>query len=238
MTILKVVQDFCLPTGVGGITPPSTIFGSISSSRTMQEILALANEMAERIAYDTRDWQVLRRTQIFTGDGIKTAFDMPADYKRMLLTASVWRSTSPTVPMRFIPDTDEWLKRRAQTISDAYGEWTLLGGQMLIYPTLTTGQTVYFAYLHKNCITLAAGGASDVFQADADVFKIDERCLRLGMIWQWKAWKGSPYAEDLGSYGDALTSVMGRDSPAPIIIGRRPRSQALLGTAYPGLIPS
>jgi hypothetical protein len=238
MTLLRVVQDFCLPTGIGGITPPTTVFGAINSSRTFQEILALANEMAERIAYDTRDWQVLRKTQTFTGNDVKTAFDMPADYKRMLLTGNVWKSTNTIVPMRFIPDTDEWLNRRTRNINDAFGEWTLMGGQMLIYPTLGSGQTVYFAYLHKNCITLAAGGSSDVFLADGDTFKIDERCLRLGMQWQWKANKGSPYAEDLGTYGDALTSVMGRDSPAPIIIGRRPLSQTQLGTAYPGLIPS
>jgi hypothetical protein len=39
------------------------------------------------------------------------------------------------------------------------------------------------------------------------------------MIWQWKAQKGSAYAEDMGTYGDALTYAMGHDSPAPIIVG-------------------
>jgi hypothetical protein len=43
--------------------------------------------------------------------------------------------------------------------------------------------------------------------------------LKLGMIWQWKAQKGSPYAEDMGTYGDALTIAMGNDSPSPIIVG-------------------
>ena len=52
------------------------------------------------------------------------------------------------------------------------------------------------------------------------------------MIWQWKAQKGSPYAEDMGTYGDALTNAMGHDSPAPIIIGRRPIS-ANARYAYP-----
>ena len=36
---------------------------------------------------------------------------------------------------------------------------------------------------------------------------IDERLLKLGMIWQWKANKGSPYAEDMGTYSDALVMI-------------------------------
>ena len=53
--------------------------------------------------------------------------------------------------------------------------------------------------------------------ADGDTFVLDERLLRLGMIWQWKAQKGSPYAEDMGTYGDALNVYSGSDTPAPII---------------------
>jgi hypothetical protein len=32
--------------------------------------------------------------------------------------------------------------------------------------------------------------------------------------------KGSPYAEPMGTYSDALANAMGHDQPAPIIIGR------------------
>ena len=30
----------------------------------------------------------------YTGDGVTTAFDLPANYKRMLLTSNVWRRQS------------------------------------------------------------------------------------------------------------------------------------------------
>ena len=79
---------------------------------------------------------------------------------------------------------------------------------------------------------LSSGGVNDVFQNDDDSFALDERVFKLGMIWQWKAQKGSPYAEDMGTYGDALTYAMGHDSPGPIIIGRRPLS-ANARYAYP-----
>lgn len=237
MTLLTVVQDVCAAVGVGGVVLPTSVFANLNSNRTMGEMLALANEMAKRIAHDTRDWQKLKLVATFNGDGVTTAFNMPVNFKRMLLTASVWRSTSAIYPMKFIPDTDEWLNRRANNIYDAQGEWTLLGGQILLQPVMGNGTSAYFAYLDKNCVNLASGGVGETFAADGDSFRLDERVFKLGMIWQWKANKGSPYAEDMATYGDALSSVEGRDSPAPILIGRRPISHGVR-VAYPWPVPT
>jgi hypothetical protein len=221
MTILQVVKDACQ---VIGVQQPSTIFGAINSNRTMQEMSALATEMAGRICYDTREWNVLKLTQVYTGDGVTLAWPLPANFKRMLKTSNIWRSTSALHPMRFIPDTDDWMQRRALNRFSAWGEWTMMGGQLLIWPVLGTGVTASFAYLDKNCVNLASGGVGDRFVADNDAFRLDERLLRLGMIWQWKANKGSPYAEDMGTFGDALQMLMGADTPSPILIGRAPSS--------------
>src|SRR4029077_20075428 len=133
MTILSVVQDVCQ---VVGVTQPSSIFSGITSNRTMQEILSLANEMAQRIAYDTREWSKLKKMALFTGDGVTEAFSLPANFKRMLLTANVWRSTSAIQPMMFVPDTDEWINRGLRNYSSAWGEWTMLGGQIHFRPVL------------------------------------------------------------------------------------------------------
>jgi hypothetical protein len=90
--------------------------------------------------------------------------------------------------------------------------------------------------MHKNCVTLASGGIGDAFQADGDSYGLDERLLRLGMIWQWKANKGAAYYEDMGTYGDTLNALAGRDTPAPIIIGRRV-TPYLIQATYPALTP-
>jgi hypothetical protein len=215
MSLLTVVRDVCAAVGV---VAPTSVFSNITANRTMQEMLALANEMAQRIAYDTRDWTALRAAATLPGDGAKTNFDLPSNYKRMLLTSNVWRTTSKQQPMRFIPDTDQWLMRRSDSYSsNAWGEWTILGRQILIYPAMGAGTSAYFTYLDKNCIDLLSGGHGDEFINDGDRFTLDERLLKLGMIWQWKAQKGSPYQEDLNTYADALTYAMGHDSPAPIL---------------------
>lgn len=235
MSLLTVVQDVCAVVGIAPL--PTSVFAGIASNRTMQEMVSLAIEMAQRIAYDTRDWQRLRKTQTYNGDGLATAFDLPSDFKRMLLTANVWRNTNSMTPMTFYPDSDEWLQRRLRNYTSPFGEWTMQGGQMLIYPTLAVGQSVQWLYLQKYCVALAGGGYSDRFVADGDTFMLDERVLKLGMIWQWKANKGSPYQEDMGTYGDALTLALGHDSPAPIIIGRRPVA-ANASVAYPWPVPT
>jgi hypothetical protein len=234
MTLLTVVQSVCQ---VVGVTSPTSIFSGITGNRTMQEMLDLANEMAQRIATDTREWTKLKKIHTLTGDGIKTAFDLPANYKRMLLSANVWRSTSATQPMTFVPDTDEWMQRRAQGYYSAWGEWTMLGGQMLIEPVMGAGITATFAYLDKNCIQLASGGFGDAFIADGDGFLLGDRLLKLGMVFQWKAQKGTPYTEDMATYGDALTVAMGSDQPAPIFVGHLPISRNTK-VAYPFPVPT
>jgi hypothetical protein len=237
MTLLSVVKDVC---AVVGVAVPTSVFTSLNTNRTMQEMVALANEMAQRISYDTREWTLYKLTKTYTGDGVTEGFSLPANYLRMLLTGNVWRSTSTQNPMTFEPDLDIWLNRRANGWTLPNGEWTMYGGQIHFAPVLGTGVTAYHAYLDKNCVNLASGGVGATFVADNDTFRLNERLLRLGMIFQWKAQKGQPYAEDMGTFGDALQIAMGSDQPAPIMVDRSPISSLIRGAniAYPWPVPT
>ena len=231
MTLLTVVQDVC---AVVGVIKPDSVFTNINANRTMFEMVACANEMAQSIGGDERDWTRLIKTQTYTGDGATAAFNLPADYRRMLKNGQVWRSTSTQQPMTFINDADEWMQRRAQGYSNAWGEWMIEGGQMLIYPVMGVGVTAKFKYIDANPITLTSGGFGDRFMADTDTFRLPERVLKLGMIWKWKSQKGGQYAEDMSTYYDALTRVEGSDKPAPILIDRMPiSSYARVGASWP-----
>jgi hypothetical protein len=309
MTLLTVVQDVCAAVGV---ERPMSVFSNINYNRTMTEMLALANEMAQRIAYDSREWGVLKNYAAFDRSmgidfgspsnpsvPVQVNFPLPADFKRLLLASNVYRTSVPSLPLRFIPDYDQWLQRRLCGYFDNRGEWIVVSPTILaVAPPpsdlrtlpawqnntsytvasrvkdvsdgtfwtckvihvsaaadtfandraahLTYWQEIFqdriiFYYLSKNCIALAGGGVGDSFINDSDNFRIDERVLKLGMIWQWKANKGSPYAEDLGTYNDALATVSGADSPAPIIVGRLPISAAArVGYPFPidsGMVP-
>jgi len=211
------------------------VFASLNSNRTMVEMVALANEMAQRITGDTREWTALIAGATLTGDGLTTAFPLPPDYRRMLLTSQVWRSSSTQQPMRFVVNPDQWARRRAAAESDSRGEWTIYGRRIHIEPVMAAGTTARFMYLSKNCVVLTGGDPSTVFIEDNDSFVLDERLLKLGMIFQWKMNKGAPYAEDMGTYADALMNAMGPDRPAPIMIDRTAIS-ADARIAYPGEI--
>lgn len=234
MTLLSVVQAV---SEVVGVESPASVFSNIVANRTAQELLALANEMAQRVAYDNREWRLFMVTATFNGDGVTSAFPLPNDFKRFLLTTNLWRSTSYLTPMRYVPDLDEWNQRRSRGIYDGFGEWSNFGGNINIAPIPLVGQTVRYTYLSKNCVGLAGGGVNDSFMNDNDTFLLDERLLKLAMIWQWKEQKGAPYQEALGTYSDAVAVAMGNDAPAPIIIGRMPLSKAAR-TAYPFPVPT
>ena len=300
MTVLSVVKDVC---AFVGVHVPTSLFGSVTDARTQLELRGVVNEMAQRIAGDSREWQRLIAKQVFTGSGAE-AFPMPDNYKRMLVDGNVWRSTSAIQPMMFISSADEWLQRRARGYMHAWGEWMLQGGKMHIWPVMplptasvplvppwvynhsysvgdlafdTADNSIWnalvdhvsggtstfpysfaedrgfypsywasvsvspapvtatFNYIDKNCVMLASGGFGDTFMSDGDSFRLDERLLRLGTIWQWKALKGSPYAEDMATFMDALTRASGADKPAPTLIHRSPLSTSV---AYPYPTPS
>jgi hypothetical protein len=233
MTLLSVTRDVCATVGVA---VPQSVFSGITSNRTMLEMLALANEMAQRIAYDYRDWTRLRKMQTFNGDGLTTAFTLPNNYKRMLLKSNVRRSVQTQYPLMFIPDTDEWMRRRVENQVDTWSEWTLIGGQIHIFPVLALNEQAWFAYLDSHCISFASGGTGTEFQADGDSFMLDERLLKLGMIWEWKSRKGGTYAEDVATFGDAMAKAMGADGPAPIIVDRR-RAPWMVESSYDGVAP-
>jgi hypothetical protein len=225
MALLQVIKDVCATVGV---TMPTSVFSNIAGNRTMQEMVSLANEMAQRIAYDQRDWQALRASATVTGDGVAGNYPLPENFKRLMLTSNMWRGTY-TEPMTFVADHDEWIRNtRSEGWDSAIGggSWTFSGGSLHLAPVLYLDEVVSFAYLDKNCVKLASGGYGDAFQNDADSFRLDERLLKLAMIYQWKANKGSAYAEDMSTFGDALAKAMGNDQPAPILIGRRPISES------------
>jgi len=301
LTLLNVVKDVCAKVGV---QQPTSVFSNIAGNRTMTEMLACANEAAQAIAYDQREWTRLTKGALLTGDGIMNpdgtitgteSFNLPADYLRMTVTASVWRSTSAVQPMRFVMDADEWQQSVLRGYFSPYGQWMLQGGQMHILPILAGPSSVYpqwrystaysigmkvydgedrstwlckvnhtstdsglftsertnnptywiseppkpvpaqtarFIYIDKNCIGLNSGGFGDTFLNDADTFRLGDRLLKLGMIFSWKQSKGSPYAEDMNTFSDALAFAQASDRPAPILLGRRTLSSAAR-IAYP-----
>lgn len=231
MSILSVIKQVC---PVIGLTVPDAVFSS--TDREHVELQALANEMAQRIAFDTRDWTRLKVLATITGDGSATSFNLPDDYKRMLKKARIWPSATPYSPLTYYPDSDNWLAMTIQNFQTLTGSWTMIGEKIHIRPALPNLATASFFYI-SNLIVKASGGAPKTeFTSDDDVFRLDERVLKLGMIWQWKANKGQAYAEDMVNYEDALAVSSGADKGSNILTVGTPRISADTEIAFPGVI--
>jgi hypothetical protein len=231
MTILSVIKEVSV---VVGLNVPDTVYSQ--TDREWVEMQALANEMAQRIAFDTRDWTALKVLGTLTGDGAAEAFNLPSDYRRMLKKAQLWPSSSPYAPLMHYPDSDVWLGLSVQNYQSLIGSWTMVGNQVLIKPVMANAATAKFYYLTKNIVADKDGILKAWFDADDDTYRLDERVLKLGMIWQWKANKGQAYAEDMATYEDALASASGADKGSNILAVGRPRYPAGVELAFPGVI--
>lgn len=231
MTILSVIQQVCPAIG---LSVPATVLAA--TDRDSVELTALANEMAQRIAFDTHDWSRLKVLATLTGTGAASAFNFPADYQRMLKKARLWPSSSPYSSLTHYADSDEWLGIQAQNYHPFIGGWTIIGDQISIDPIVANAATVKFYYLTNLIIKDNVGTPKTLFTADTDVFRLNERVLKLGMIWQWKANKGLPYAEDMTNYEDALSSQIGADKGSNIITVGRGVFNADVRLAYPGTL--
>lgn len=218
MTVLSVIQG---ATKVIGLTVPTAVMAS--TDRTMVELAALANEMADRIA-KAHEWQLLRTIATYTGNGIIEDFNLPSDYDRMGTANQVW-SSSLQAPLTAWTDLDAWLGMDVQNIDMLFGAWIIYGGQIHIKSALANLATAKHWYQSNLIITPATPGLNiTAFAADGDTFRLNERLLRLAMIWQWKANKGRPYGEDLDNYEEAKEKLIVADKGSRVLtMGRRRR---------------
>lgn len=229
MTLISVCKEVAK---VIALDVPDVI--ASSTDREAVELMALANEMAGRIAAGY-DWQKLAAIHTITGDGTTTAFDMPSDFSRMLVKSQVWSSSLETA-LSPITDLDRWLELDVQDFDFVVNAWTIYGGQMHIKPALSDGITAQFFYQKNTIIAPSSGSAKTEFTADDDTFSIDERLLKLAMIWQWRANKGLPYAEDMVNYETHLSRLVLRDRGSKMLRVGTVRMPKDTSVAYPQAI--
>jgi hypothetical protein len=75
-----------------------------------------------------------------------------------------------------------------------------------------------------NLIATDSDGAhKTAFTADDDVFRLDERLLRQGIIWRWKQLKGLPFEVPMYEYQSLLERRITRDGARTIITTPRAR---------------
>lgn len=188
MTVLSVARDVCL---MIGLDQPETLMGS--TDREYAELARIARDTAWAIC-TAFDWQVLQQINTYTGDGVTTAFDLPADYNRMLENAQLW-SSRWIWAFNHIANPDEWLEMLVVPYTFINGNWSIFGGQIHFLPVMQSTETIKFFYVTKNIVSATDGTPKETFTDDEDTLRVAEKLLELGMIWKWRESKGLPYDE-------------------------------------------
>ena len=227
MTTLSVIQDACTSGIV--LEKPTAVFGS--TTREHIELASLLNEAGAMIA-EAHEWQTLNRIATITGDGTDEDFILPTDFSRMLDKSQLWSSSLET-PLTPISDRDEWLGLEVQAFDFVINAWIIYGNEVHIKPALASGVTVQYFYQSHHWARSAAPANIDQFSADTDTFRLNERLLKLALIYKWREMKGLPYAENMADYQYLLAKLINRDKGSRIIrIGKAgmPRDTTV---AYP-----
>jgi hypothetical protein len=231
MTTLSVIQDACT-SGIA-LEKPTAVFGS--ATREHIELASLINEAGYMIAA-AHEWQTLNKIATITGDGSDETFALPSDFDRMLEKSQLWSSSLET-PLTPISDRDEWLGLDVQSFDFVTNAWIIYGNQIHIKPALASAVTVKYFYQSHHWAQTSALVNVDEFSADTDTFRLNNRLLKLALVYKWREMKGLPYAENMADYQDLLAKLINRDKGSRIFrIGKAvmPRDAVF---AYPQNIP-
>ena len=232
-TVLSVVQQAAVRLSQ---SEPSSMVGS--SDKNVLQFLGLLNEEG-RALRKRYPWQFTINEGSFTTvatesqgalDGTIVSSANNIDY---ILNDVMWDRTS-LLPILGPKSAKNWQALKALSVGGVYLEYRIRGGNLIIYPTPTAGDSVYFEYVSKNWISNAA---ADTFYTrvnlDTDLVMLDDEALILGVKWRWLKAKGLEYAEDFNSYEAYVADLMTRDGTKPVISANRRESGYIRGVAIP-----
>lgn len=216
MSVLSVARDVAL---VIGLDQPDTLMSS--TDREYQELARVARDTAYMIA-TAFDWQELQVIKTYTGDDTSEAFDLPADYDRMVEGAQMW-SSRWIWAFNHIANPDEWLEMQVVPYTFINGNWIIYGRQFHYLPLMQSTETVKFWYVSKNLATASNGTAKETFTADDDTFRIPEKLLELGMIAKWRKNKGLPADDAEADFSAEFTRQMNKNAGAKGVVRGTPQ---------------
>ena len=193
-----------------GITPPASVSGSTDPQ--ILQLMALANEEGQDLSA-RYPWQNLRQESTFSTVAAESQGSITtlagSDF-RYILNDIMW-NRSLLRPVFGPLGPQNWQALKARNVTGPFQQFIMRGNTVRFIPIPPAGQTVAFEWISKNWVTLAAGGTSSTWAADADTGLLDEEIMTQGIIWRWKEAKGLAYAEDYNKYERLVNDQMARD---------------------------
>ncbi|CAB4139725.1 hypothetical protein UFOVP353_4 [uncultured Caudovirales phage] len=211
MTVLTIIQDTC---GRLGLQIPAAIFSS--TDEQVIQFRSLLNASGKSISR-IHDWTFLKKEHTFTtvAADVQTG-GVPSDFDRYLNHTMFNRTRSEKI---YGPLTNfEWQVDKGGFAGlSIRAAFRFRGGDILITPVPTAGDSIYYEFITKNWCESASGTAQEKFQADTDISLIDEELLTKDITWRFLKAKGLDYSEEFQEFQVELANFRARDGGARII---------------------
>jgi hypothetical protein len=234
LTILSVCREAAVKLSRA---QPATLFSATDSFAA--ELLLAAKEVAESLVKEEHDWRALTQLASCQGDAATISFPLATvapGYERLTKGGKLHSLRFRNATFRAAQDLDEWLFFKDNLLVGSPGNWVILNGSVQIFPPMPVNDTARFYYISNLYALSAINVPQSAFLADTDTFALDERLLRLGIVWRWRANKRLEYAEDLKNYEIAKMAAMGVATGNQIITVGRQRVGGANTVAYPAML--
>lgn len=205
MTALSIVQNAC---GEMALPIPSVLFSSTNDLDI--QLRNILNREVKELARRA-EWTKLQTETTFTtvAQAVQTSA-VPSDFDYYINDTMYNRTTNRKVigPLSVA----EWQREKAGPIySSVHDAFRFRGGDIIITPNPTAGETVAYEYITNLICTDSGATGQTEYAADDDLSLLSESIIELGIIWRFKKSKGFDYAEDFINYETALAREMARD---------------------------
>lgn len=205
MSYLSIVQRSC---ALLTLPQPTTVVDS--TDRNVQQIGALASEVGEELAR-LHDWQALTREYTFSTLAQEDQTGaVPADWDRFIANSFYNRSTRREVMGPITPQQWQAIKAYPQ-INSVFLAYRERDGAFLITPVPPADNTIAYEYVSANWVIHPDESEGTEFTEDADTTYLDERLIRLGIVYRFKQAKGLDYGKDEDIYRREVQKLSGKD---------------------------
>lgn len=202
MALLDTVQGFCRRTN---ITVPTTVIGT--SDAQILQIYSLLEEEGNDLS-GRGSWEYLTKEAILTTVATESQGcmdDIASPGFRYVKNDTIWDRTE-NLPV-LIMDGPDWQAEKGFAATSPRYMARVRGGELLVTPTPTAGNTWAFEYVTWNWIS---NGSKQYFTRDTDTIDLPEPIIQMGLRWRWKKEKGLEYAEDFRTYEMLVTNALSR----------------------------
>ncbi len=230
MTVLELVQQFCLRSG---IPKPVTVVGSTDPQ--VLQIQALleeeGNDLAARGGWEALTYEAVHTTIAVESQG--NIEDIASNGYRHIKNNTIWDRTE-RLPVIGPLNGRIWQGEKAVVLTGPRYQYRIRNRKLISNPVPPAGHVWAFEYESKNWIISADGMAyRNLFSFDTDEFLIPDTILTLGLRWRWMAEKGLDYSELFNTYEKQVKDAIGRDGGKPTLHMDGEHRHATPGTYVP-----